>query len=145
MCYGDQITFLDCGHQKITLLVECFDGWDESGNCRVNDVQIIRRNFGHAPSLCVYCYRRHVDDIIGTHEAGIARYDRLIEELTRTMRAILDAPGREELKRLRTDCEVKRGDLVDRRFAELEEFRLQQGVWGDGGPYKGYKPSRSAA
>ncbi len=48
------------------------------------------------------------------------------------LRAIADDPTREQMKAERSRLEVQRGELIDSRIAELEEFRIQQGVWGDG-------------
>ena len=42
------------------------------------------------------------------------------------------AHQREEMKRQKTALEERRGECIDERIAELEEFRIQQGIWGDG-------------
>ncbi|KAL8875207.1 MAG: hypothetical protein Q9198_006399 [Flavoplaca austrocitrina] len=70
----------------------------------------------------------------------IAAVDEEIRILIWKRRAVSDDPTREQLQKERSRLEVKRGELIDSRYDELEEFRIQQGVWGDAGPYKGYRP-----
>ena len=48
------------------------------------------------------------------------------------LRAIADDLTREQMKAERSRLEVQQGELIDSRIAELEEFRIQQGVWGGG-------------
>ena len=83
------------------------------------------------PSLCVYCYRRHVDDVITRYTRGIYRVDQKIDFLTQELQERTDPAEREKIERGISRQEIKRGELIDGRYDELEEFRVQQGVFGD--------------
>ncbi|KAL8719070.1 MAG: hypothetical protein Q9181_008114 [Wetmoreana brouardii] len=66
--------------------------------------------------------------------------DEEIEKRTVKLRAVTSNGEREKIKKDQSDLEIKRGEYIDRRIADLEGFRVQQGVWGDGGKWKGYHP-----
>ncbi|KAL8788997.1 MAG: hypothetical protein Q9213_001406 [Squamulea squamosa] len=102
------------------------------GNCNIGQLGIAWQKWSETPSVCVNCYRRHVDDVIARYKKKIAKVDEEIGTHTWKMRAAPDNAAREKMRAQRFSLEVKRGELIDSRYDELEEFRIQQGVWGDG-------------
>ncbi|KAL9592199.1 MAG: hypothetical protein Q9179_006954 [Wetmoreana sp. 5 TL-2023] len=139
MCLGTKTTFPGCGHYKLEMMDPCKYGYT-NGMCNNRHVTLTRESFSHAPSVCCHCYRRKVDDIIASYKRKIMVMDEEIEKRTVKLRAVTSNGEREKLKKDRSDLEVKRGEYIDRRIADLEEFRIQQGIWGDGGKWKGYSP-----
>ncbi|KAL8956388.1 MAG: hypothetical protein Q9193_006089, partial [Seirophora villosa] len=72
-----------------------------------------------------------VDTIIAFYRREIRLVDEDILALDQAINEN-DAPGTVDLVEARSDLEEQRGELIDERYAKLEEFRLEQGVWGDG-------------
>ncbi|KAL8912512.1 MAG: hypothetical protein Q9172_007493 [Xanthocarpia lactea] len=140
MCVGSCTTYTQCGHNKFQTEDHCPGGINAQGNCIRGLYVIAWQKWSDTPSLCVNCYRRHVDDVIARYRQKIAEVDKDIGNHTWEMRAAPNDAARESIKAQRSKLEFKRGELIDSRYDELEEFRIQQGVWGDAGPYKGYKP-----
>ncbi|KAL8710261.1 MAG: hypothetical protein Q9225_007323 [Loekoesia sp. 1 TL-2023] len=140
MCYGPCTTYVGCGHQMLQIEAECQFGRGQRGDCSRGVFTVTRGRTSSTPSLCVHCYRRHVDDVIARYKRRIQRVDEKIEILTQKLHECTDAAERETMKSSISSKEVYRGELIDGRYDELEEFRVQQGVWGDGGLYKGYRP-----
>lgn len=132
MCVGSVTTYTRCGHHKVQRGAECPAGVNAAGVCNQGHLGISWQTWSNTPSLCVNCYRRHVDDVIARYKMMIAAVDKDIAVNVWKLRAIADDPTREQMKAERSELEVKRGELIDARIAELEEFRIQQGVWGDG-------------
>ncbi|KAL9034499.1 MAG: hypothetical protein Q9180_005371 [Flavoplaca navasiana] len=140
MCVGSCTTYTKCGHNKYQTEATCPGGMNPEGNCVHGIFAIAWQRWSYTPNLCVNCYRRHVDDVIARHKKMIAAVDEEIRVLIWKRRAVSDDATREQMQKERSRLEVKRGELIDSRYDELEEFRIQQGVWGDAGPYKGYRP-----
>ncbi|KAL8993853.1 MAG: hypothetical protein Q9188_007216 [Gyalolechia gomerana] len=140
MCFGPCTTYVKCGHQKLEIVDTCQDGLNSRGDCRRGVFNVTRHKTSQTPSLCVHCYRRHVDDVIARYNKEVARKDEAIAFINRHLEQSTDAAQRERMKTAISGEEAARGELIDGRYAELEEFRVQQGVWGDGGLYKGYMP-----
>ncbi|KAI4137267.1 MAG: hypothetical protein L6R39_007374 [Caloplaca ligustica] len=140
MCFGPCIKYSQCGHHKHSIESPCHHGVNANGECKKGSFGITRNRRSTTPSLCVNCYRRHVDDVIARYKQKIQDLDGSIKYLTEAMN-MRNLPGRKRwLEETVSEQEVERGELIDKRYEELEEFRIQQGVWGDGGPYKGYRP-----
>lgn len=131
MCVGSCTTYIRCGHHKLQTEAICPGGVNAEGNCANGVLAIAWQKWSNTPSLCVNCYRRHVDDVIARHKKMIAAVDEDIGILVWKLRAVADDATREQMKLERSRLEVKRGELIDSRYDELEEFRIQQGVWGD--------------
>ncbi|KAL8704135.1 MAG: hypothetical protein Q9201_002685 [Fulgogasparrea decipioides] len=104
MCLGTKTTFPGCGHYKLEMMDPC--------------------KYGYTNGM--------FDDIIASYKRKIMVMDEEIEKRTVKLRAVTSNGEREKLKKDRSDLEVKRGEYIDRRIADLEEFRIQQGIWGDG-------------
>ncbi|KAL8677674.1 MAG: hypothetical protein Q9186_005915 [Xanthomendoza sp. 1 TL-2023] len=109
----------------------CPHGLNAEGFCNSGRFLLAWQKRSDAPSLCVHCYRRHVDDVIARYKQKIQEIDDDINNITWQVRAASDESMRQQLKTQRSKWEVERGDLVDGRYAELERFRISQGVWGD--------------
>ncbi|KAL9054747.1 MAG: hypothetical protein Q9206_003421 [Seirophora lacunosa] len=139
MCYGPCILYSNCGHRKFTIESACAHGRNPTGECSKGLFGATRFRTSSMPSLCPNCYRRKVDDIIARYRREIRLLDEEILALTQVINMNY-APATVDLVEARSELEEQRGDLIDERYAKLEEFRLQQGVWGDGGIWEGYKP-----
>lgn len=131
MCFGPCTTYVKCGHQKFEIRDDCQVGRNSEGHCRSNAFTVTRHTSSLTPSLCVHCYRRSVDDIIARFNQKITQKERVIARLTRYLEKATPAEH-EAMKSAISQMEVDRGELIDGRYAELEEFRIEQGVWGDG-------------
>ncbi|KAI4142010.1 MAG: hypothetical protein LQ341_003345 [Variospora aurantia] len=143
MCYGPLTTYQKCGHHKYTIESPCDAGRDKYGKCRRSINTATRALVSSTPSLCVNCYRRHVDDMIARYRRLIRRLDQEIFGLTQAIDhdQVGGDPARTaDLVETRSQLEVDRGELVDEKIAKLEQFRVDQGVWGDGGIWEGYRP-----
>ncbi|KAL8925697.1 MAG: hypothetical protein Q9208_003380 [Pyrenodesmia sp. 3 TL-2023] len=140
MCFGPCIKYAKCNHHKHDVESPCNVGPDAQGNCIAGRWTATRRRTSDKPSLCVNCYRRHVDDVIARYRRMIKRVDEEIAGLTEAIEMAGDSRGNRELEEALSDLENQRGDFIDERYEVLEEFRVQQGVWCDGGIFKGYKP-----
>lgn len=136
MCYGPCILYSNCGHHKFAIESACANGRNPTGECSKGLFSATRFRTSSMPSLCPNCYRRKVDDIIAFYRREIRVVDDEILGLTQAIN-INYAPGTyalgtADLVEARSGLEERRGELIDERYAKLEEFRLQQGVWGDG-------------
>ncbi|KAI4188352.1 MAG: hypothetical protein LQ346_005329 [Caloplaca aetnensis] len=140
MCFGQCIIYAKCNHHKHNVESPCNAGLNAQRNCIAGRWTTTRRRTSDKPSLCVNCYRRHVDDIIALYRQKIKRCDQAIAGITEVLETAHDSRGNRELEEAMSDLEIQRGDFIDERYEKLEEFRIQQGVWGDGGIFKGYRP-----
>lgn len=131
MCVGSITTYSRCGHTKVQNESHCPDGLNVLGLCSTGNFRVAWQKRSDAPSLCVNCYRRYVDDVIAQHKRKIQLVDDRIDSLTWSMRAAATNEMREGMKAQRSALEVQRGELIDSRYAKLEDFRIAQGVWGD--------------
>lgn len=131
MCFGPCTTYAKCGHQKFEIRDECQAGPNSHGQCSKNVFTVTRHLWSQTPSLCVNCYRRHVDDVIARYKRQIAEKEQSIARLTQYLGKCTPAEH-EAVKSAISRIEFDRGELIDGRYAELEEFRIQQGVWADG-------------
>ncbi|KAL8812331.1 MAG: hypothetical protein Q9200_001098 [Gallowayella weberi] len=109
----------------------CPLGLNAEGLCKSGSFLLAWQKRSDAPNLCVNCYRRHVDDVIARYKQEIKTVDDMINSITWRLRAASTESTRQELKAERSKWEVDRGDLIDARYAELDAFRISQGVWGD--------------
>lgn len=133
MCVGIKVTYPECGHFKIDFTTKCEAGFNyPEWRCNVWRVFCARESISSSPSLCIHCYRRKVDDIIACYQQKIKIVDEELEKLTLMARAMTSDADRDKVKKDRSALEVARGEYIDQRIADLEEFRVQQGVWGDG-------------
>ncbi|KAL8935595.1 MAG: hypothetical protein Q9216_005343 [Gyalolechia sp. 2 TL-2023] len=140
MCFGPCTTYAKCGHQKLEIVDTCQAGLNPQGDCKRGIFNVTRHKTSQTPSLCVHCYRRHVDDVIARYNRQITEKDQKIALISQHVGDIADKAQRQRMRLAISSEEVVRGELIDARYAELEEFRIQQGVWGDGGLYAGYTP-----
>ena len=85
-----------------------------------------------APRVCMHCYRRKEEDICARYKQAIEHVELGIMEMKADIRNESDFAIRNRLEEILSTFETERGDLVDERYAELNSFRCEQGVWGDG-------------
>ncbi|KAL8668921.1 MAG: hypothetical protein Q9168_006463 [Polycauliona sp. 1 TL-2023] len=147
MCIISCTTYTKCGHHKTQTEAVCPAGQTVQGTgqnlqgvCNNGMMHCAWNRFSDAPSLCVNCYRRHVDHVIARYKQMIAAIDGDIRTLVWKLRAVNDDDTRKRMQTERSEMEVRRGEMIDDRYEELERFRVAQKVWGDGGSYEGYRP-----
>ncbi|KAL9613351.1 MAG: hypothetical protein Q9167_002112 [Letrouitia subvulpina] len=144
MCFARLETNIQCGHNKVVITEECqFGATEEKDNCSGPILTIEHRNFITRPRLCVRCYRRKEHDICFTYKQAIDKLDSAIQRTRAkiSVESVLqqaknsserDSTNLDRLKAYASKMEVERGDLADARYEALNDFRNEQGVWGDG-------------
>ncbi len=132
MCIAYQERHTTCDHRKAPVFIErCEDA--QGDRCTSPDgIKIIWYKQVKQPSFCANCYRQQEEGIFEdyepditylTHEIGLLK-EKLEKATTETTRDLL---------RIRIAKHEKTRDVeIQQRTERLEEFREDQGVWGDG-------------
>ncbi|KAL8997124.1 MAG: hypothetical protein Q9169_003507 [Polycauliona sp. 2 TL-2023] len=97
MCVGSRKKYDKCGHEKRQTEWVCPAGQNADGTCVNGVFQIVVVINSTAPSLCVNCYQRTVDNIIAMSKMAIAGVDEELAKLVWERRAVTDDTKREKL------------------------------------------------
>lgn len=122
-----------CRHvKKMHLINPCASGVDENDVCLNNLTMVVYDKIVHHPSLCVACYRLHEELIFSKYASDIDSIGQDIERCKTIIQFLGNLYEQEHWIETLKSYEQELADVIEKRGQELEYFRRNQGVWGDG-------------
>lgn len=132
MCIAYEVRYVGCEHLKATVFIERCDDAESDGCSGENGITIVWIKQLSEPSLCVNCYRSYEEEIFSQYEANIAFHNKEIQYLGENLKNAQDASTHHLLRAMIAEHEKTRNINIGERTKRLQQFREDQGIWGDG-------------
>ena len=135
MCVGYKEVHMECNHQKAPVVFEKCEFAKGEGCTSPGGIRIIWFKELKAPSLCVDCYRHHEEDIFEMFRSKLEFHKNAFElwkQFEDDKDAMENPSIRETIHKSLEEQERGLSDTWRQRARCLADFRLSQGVWGDG-------------